>query len=206
MHRWATALLTPAASAALLVPSAPAAAHPAPQPVTRYTSCTALNHVYPFGVGRAGAQDSTSSRPVSNFSVNSDVYRANDERNTATGEYDLDGDDDGIACEKRFPRATLAYHGGQFYGVYLSVTRSKGDRYYSAKQHARAAGYRSKLSDGDMQLGCDQGAAERLGKDPDAVYYVVSLYFTSRAKADAFVKAYAPRVRGVARVTTLCLD
>ncbi len=74
------------------------------------------------------------------------------------------------------------------------------------KQHARAAGYGSTLSYGDMQLGCDQGAAEQLGKDGDAVYYVVSLYFTSRAKADAFVAAYAPRIAGVARVTTLCMD
>ncbi len=180
---------------------------PGAQSVTHYTSCTALNHVYPFGVGLPGAQDSTwSSRPVSNFSASTAIYRANNNRNASTGEHDLDGDDDGIACEKRFPRAALAYHGGEFYGVYLSVTRSKGTRYYSAKQHARAAGYGSKLYYGAMQLGCDQGAAERLGKDPDAVYHVVNLYFSSRARADAFVAAYAPRVAGVARVTTLCMD
>ncbi len=205
--RLATAVLATATSAALLVPASPASAHPAPRPVTHYTSCTALNHVYPFGVGLPGAQDSTwSSRPVSNFSASTAIYRANNNRNASTGEHDLDGDDDGIACEKRFPRAALAYHGGEFYGVYLSVTSSKGTRYYSAKQHARAAGYGSKLYYGDMQLGCDQGAAERLGKDPDAVYHVVNLYFSSRARADAFVAAYAPRVAGVARVTTLCMD
>lgn len=207
MRRLATAVLTITASAALLVPASSASAHTAPQPVTRYTTCTALNHVYPFGVGLPGAQDSTSSsNPVSNYYVSTDIYRANNNRNTATGEYDLDADNDGIACEKRFPRASLAYHGGQFYGVYLSVTHSKGSSYYSAKQHARAAGYGSKLYYGEMQLGCDQGAPEQLGKDGGDTYYVVNLFFTSRARADAFVRAYAPRVTGIARVTTLCMD
>lgn len=67
-----------------------------------YKNCTALNKVYPHGVGRKGASDHTSGTKVKNFTVNTKVYGMNNgPRNASTGEYDLDRDNDGIACEKR---------------------------------------------------------------------------------------------------------
>jgi len=58
-----------------------------------YANCTALNKVYPHGVGRVGARDhvSGSSRPVRNFYVSNALYSANS---------GSDRDKDGIACEK----------------------------------------------------------------------------------------------------------
>lgn len=67
-----------------------------------YSSCSALQKVYPHGVGKQGARDKSSSTPVRNFTVSTKVYGMNDgPRNQATGEYDLDRDNDGVACEKR---------------------------------------------------------------------------------------------------------
>jgi len=58
--------------------------------------------VYPHGVGRSGAQDSSSGDPVTNFFRSTKVYKMNDgPRNKKTGEYDLDRDNDGVACEKK---------------------------------------------------------------------------------------------------------
>lgn len=59
-----------------------------------FANCTALNKVYRHGVGRKGARDHVSgtTRPVTNFTVNTAVYNANKSR---------DRDKDGIACEKR---------------------------------------------------------------------------------------------------------
>jgi hypothetical protein len=60
----------------------------------RYANCTALNKVYPHGVGKPGAVDKVSgrSKPVRNFTKNAAVYKLNTAR---------DRDKDGIACEKR---------------------------------------------------------------------------------------------------------
>jgi Excalibur calcium-binding domain len=63
-----------------------------------FKNCTALNKVYPHGVGRAGAVDKTKSKTsgkVTDFKRSTRLY------NTAIG-YNprLDGDKDGIACEK----------------------------------------------------------------------------------------------------------
>ncbi|WP_231686018.1 MULTISPECIES: excalibur calcium-binding domain-containing protein [Micrococcaceae] len=66
-----------------------------------YKNCTELNKVYPHGVGRSGARDKTSGKPVTTFRVNSTVYSYNDGAARHKGEYDLDRDNDGIACEKR---------------------------------------------------------------------------------------------------------
>ena len=66
-----------------------------------YKNCTELNKVYPHGVGRTGAKDKTSGKPVTTFRVNSTVYSYNDGGARHVGEYDLDRDNDGIACEKR---------------------------------------------------------------------------------------------------------
>ena len=67
-----------------------------------FTNCTALNKVYPHGVGRKGAHDHTSGKPVKNFTVNSTLYSYNDGgKSRHAGEHDLDRDNDGVACEKR---------------------------------------------------------------------------------------------------------
>lgn len=87
--------------AALTVPLT-ASAGDAAVAAKHYPSCAALQKVYPHGVGKQGARDKTSSTPVRNFTVNTKVYGMNDgPRNQSTGEYDLDRDNDGIACEKR---------------------------------------------------------------------------------------------------------
>ena len=80
-----------ATCAVLVVPVASADA--APRPV-RYKNCTALNKVYKHGVARPGARDRVrgSAKPVTTFAVNAKVYQLNTR---------LDGDRDGIACEKR---------------------------------------------------------------------------------------------------------
>jgi Excalibur calcium-binding domain len=58
----------------------------------QYSNCKALNRRYPHGVGRRGARDRTSGRPVTTFLRNNRLY----ERNRH-----LDRDKDRIACEKR---------------------------------------------------------------------------------------------------------
>jgi hypothetical protein len=66
-----------------------------------FKSCAALNKVYPHGVGLVGAHDHSSSTKVTNFKRSGPLYRANNgPRNVRTGEYDLDRDNDHIACEK----------------------------------------------------------------------------------------------------------
>ena len=59
----------------------------------RYKNCTALNMVYPHGVGKPGAVDHVSgnSQPVTNFYVSVALYKANK---------GSDRDHDGVACEK----------------------------------------------------------------------------------------------------------
>ena len=56
-----------------------------------FANCTALNKVYPHGVGLKGAHDHTSGTPVTNFARKPAVYRANS---------GSDRDGDRIACEK----------------------------------------------------------------------------------------------------------
>jgi Excalibur calcium-binding domain len=57
-----------------------------------YRNCRSLNRRFPHGVGRVGARDRTSGRPVTNFRRSNLLYRLNRR---------LDRDRDGIACEKR---------------------------------------------------------------------------------------------------------
>lgn len=64
---------------------------------TSYKNCTALNKVYPHGVGKPGARDKVAGkyrpgRSVENFHRSRPLYRANS---------DKDRDGDGIACEQR---------------------------------------------------------------------------------------------------------
>src|ERR1700712_1216725 len=81
-------LVTAAAAAVLLLwtatPSRAAAQH--------FRNCTAMNKVYPHGVGQPGAHDKSSDhKPVMNFKVSSSLYAAN---------HGSDRDHDHIACEK----------------------------------------------------------------------------------------------------------
>jgi hypothetical protein len=73
----------------------PATAAPAPK---SYKNCTELNKVYPHGVGKKGAWDRTSGKRVTTFRVDNTLYYLND---GGFRQYDLDRDNDGIACEKR---------------------------------------------------------------------------------------------------------
>jgi hypothetical protein len=57
-----------------------------------YKNCTAMHARYKHGVGRRGAHDKTSGKPVTNFYVSAPIYDANRR---------LDRDGDKIACEKR---------------------------------------------------------------------------------------------------------
>ena len=61
-----------------------------------YRNCTALHAKYKHGVGRAGARDHTSGRPVTTFTRNTRVYKIAMSKNRG-----LDRDRDGIACEAR---------------------------------------------------------------------------------------------------------
>ena len=61
-----------------------------------YKNCTELHRTYPHGVGRAGATDRTSGRPVTTFRRDTKAYNLAISKNPG-----LDRDKDGIACEKR---------------------------------------------------------------------------------------------------------
>ena len=83
-----------AASAVVLSATAvPASAAPAPK---SYKNCTELNKVYPHGVGLRGARDRTTGKPVTTFRIDKTLYNLND---GGFRQYDLDRDNDGIACE-----------------------------------------------------------------------------------------------------------
>ena len=76
----------------------PASAAPAPK---SYKNCTELNKVYPHGVGRKGARDKTSGKPVTTFRVDNTLYRYTDGAAGRWHDSARAGDTDGIACEKR---------------------------------------------------------------------------------------------------------
>jgi uncharacterized membrane protein len=81
-----------AVAAVVALPLGVATAQAAAPVAREYANCTALNKVYPHGVGKKGARDRTSSTPVTNFARNNKVYSLNTKS---------DRDKDGIACEKR---------------------------------------------------------------------------------------------------------
>lgn len=86
----AAATLTATLALPLLAVGAAGAADPA------WTkNCTALNKKYPHGIGKATARDRTSGTPVTTFKRSTKLYNV---ANRANG--GLDGDDDGVACEK----------------------------------------------------------------------------------------------------------
>jgi hypothetical protein len=61
-----------------------------------YKNCTNLNKRYPHGVGKLLARDKTTGTPVRNFRRSTVLYRKAMAWNKR-----LDGDKDGIACEKK---------------------------------------------------------------------------------------------------------
>lgn len=98
------AVVVSLAAAATLTISGPAQADHQGQDRT-YPSCTSLNRDFKHGVGRRGAVDRSSSTRVTNFTRNTRVYLLNNGPRTpgaatGQGQYDLDRDNDGIACEK----------------------------------------------------------------------------------------------------------
>ena len=99
IRRFAVAAATVAAAALSVgVLAVPADA----TPVKSYKNCTALNKVYPHGVGKSGAKDRTSGKRVTYFKVSNDLYAHHDGGSKRyAGEHDLDRDNDGIACAKR---------------------------------------------------------------------------------------------------------
>ena len=75
---------------ALLVP---ASAHASV--AHKWSNCTVVNQRLPHGVGLAKAHDHTSGTPVTSFRHDSDLYHQAMRANSR-----LDGDKDGIACER----------------------------------------------------------------------------------------------------------
>jgi hypothetical protein len=62
--------------------------------VAPYKNCTQLNAKYRHGIGKVGARDHTSRRPVTTFLRSKRLYAVAMQNNRR-----LDGDKDGIACE-----------------------------------------------------------------------------------------------------------
>ena len=98
------AVVVSLAAAATLAISGPAQADHQGQDRT-YPSCKSLNRDFKHGVGRRGAVDRSSSTRVTNFTRNTRVYLLNNgprtpRAATGQGQYDLDRDNAGIACEK----------------------------------------------------------------------------------------------------------
>lgn len=61
----------------------------------KFKNCTALNKVYPHGVGRSNAVDKTSGNRVTDFKHSTSLYKK-----IVGYRSGLDRDHDGIACEK----------------------------------------------------------------------------------------------------------
>ena len=88
MKKLVAGLTTIAILGAPVVLASTAEAAPKPR---EYQNCTALNKVYPHGVGMKNARGKTCGTPVRNFAKLPAVYKLN----TTS-----DRDRDGIACEK----------------------------------------------------------------------------------------------------------
>jgi hypothetical protein len=86
-----TASLAVTAPALVFVTQVEASAVPA-----QWANCTTVNNRLPHGVGRATARDRTSGTPVTTFRRDTRMYDLAMSLNSR-----LDGDKDGIACEKR---------------------------------------------------------------------------------------------------------
>lgn len=62
----------------------------------KFKNCTAMNKVYPHGVGKSNAKDKTSGKRVTTFKHSTSLYKKIIKYRAG-----LDRDKDGIACEKR---------------------------------------------------------------------------------------------------------
>jgi len=64
----------------------------------KFKNCTALNKVYPHGVGKSNARDKVrgKTKPVTSFKRSTSLYKK-----IVGYRHDLDRDKDGVACEKR---------------------------------------------------------------------------------------------------------
>ena len=96
MKRALSAALTAALLTVPLAATAGTAEAAAATKPARYKNCTALNKVHPHGVGKKGARDRTSGKPVTTFKRSDKLYKEAMSWNRG-----LDRDKDGIACEKR---------------------------------------------------------------------------------------------------------
>ncbi len=94
MKRFVTGLAALALSTGALAAATTTAADAAKPAM--YKNCTALNKVYPHGVGKAKAVDRTSGKRVTTFKRSTKLYNQAMKHNRG-----LDRDKDGIACEKR---------------------------------------------------------------------------------------------------------
>ena len=79
---------------AVAQPLSPAAVMPS-KVVYKFKNCTAMNKVYPHGVGKTTAHDHTSGTPVTTFKKSTTLYKK-----IVGYRSGLDRDKDGIACEK----------------------------------------------------------------------------------------------------------
>jgi hypothetical protein len=61
----------------------------------KFKNCTAMNKVYPHGVGKTTARDHTSGDPVTTFKKSTALYKK-----IVGHRSGLDRDHDGIACER----------------------------------------------------------------------------------------------------------
>ncbi|HEV7758950.1 MAG TPA: hypothetical protein VGO78_08170 [Acidimicrobiales bacterium] len=111
-----------------------------------------------------------------------------------------------------FPPEAPLEHGKSTWGLYLVVLPQgqasvDSAEFQAAQQAARDAGYSQ--AEGYSGIGCDEGAAEALGLDPNADLIAPAVYFASEAQADQARAAFEARgqhVAGIAHVTPYCLD
>jgi hypothetical protein len=90
----AVSVLALAVPAVAATPGPSARMGPAAVPAL-YKNCTALNKKWPHGVGKVGARDKTSGKPVTTFKRFTHAYNIAISYNKS-----LDRDKDGIACEQ----------------------------------------------------------------------------------------------------------
>ena len=116
---------------------------------------------------------------------------------------------DGGARPEDWPAEAAPVHGASVWAVYLAVGQAGDPELADATEFLERHGY----SAGVAELGCDQGAAEALGRDPQEL--AVAAYFDERTDADDFLAMLKPpgstgeTSRGfveLLRVTRGCLD
>ena len=116
---------------------------------------------------------------------------------------------DGGARPDDWPAEAAPVHGSTVWAVYLAVGPAGDPELAEATEYLESHGY----STGIGELGCDDGAAEALGRESHEL--AVAAYFDRRADAGDFVAMLKPpgstpeTSRGfveMLRVTRYCLD